>query len=327
MKRQIYQVYSRTALSAASWKLFGSGLRILTYHGVCPDELADKAWVPSYFVKKSCLEEQLQYLVTHTHLISLREAVVLLKVGGLPERATAVTFDDGYANNLDIALPLLQKYRIPTTIFLATGHTRSGELLPFDRVRLIRLYQTGNANDREFYRMPIGDLNKMLQAPWGEIRPSLPATLLAALRPLTLDELKYFPSDLIEFGAHTRSHCILCNETGERRRAEIQDSLEDISNWTGNPAPLFSYPTGAFNATDKQMLVGRCQAAVTTEPGKNEPGADVFALKRYSVAMNHTFDGFVAEVTGLRTLLNRFRRSVTRRSHISTSKLSLMYRS
>ncbi|KAA6458334.1 hypothetical protein DYQ86_20690 [Acidobacteria bacterium AB60] len=311
MKELLYRAYSASPFCAAAWKLGGAGLRILTYHGVCADEFEGASWIPPYFVKRSCFEEQLQYLVAHTQLLPLGEAVGLFMAGGLPERATAVTFDDGYANNLEIALPLLEKYSVPATIFLATGHTRTGELLAFDRLRLVHIWEGGVATDEELYSLPIDVLEERFHTSWQNIRAEIPKPILRTLRPLVLAELKTFPPPLIEFGAHTRSHCILSNETPKRRQAEILDSLSDIREWTGRATPLFSYPTGAFEELDKRILAGHVLAAVTTKPGRNLARSNLLELRRFTVTMKHTIEAFVAELTGLRTLLRSARAAFT----------------
>ena len=70
--------------------------------------------------------------------ISLLEAVKLIRVQNkIPPGSVVVTFDDGYLNNFTEALPILEEFKIPATIFLATDYMDSGELFPFDKYRLL----------------------------------------------------------------------------------------------------------------------------------------------------------------------------------------------
>ncbi len=66
--------------------------------------------------------EQMQVLREHAHPISLRGLTESLQSGRIPERAVAVTFDDGYADNLLDAKPLLVQHDVPATMFITTGY-------------------------------------------------------------------------------------------------------------------------------------------------------------------------------------------------------------
>ena len=60
------------------------------------------------------------------NVLPLDAAVRRLRDGSLPRRAAAITFDDGYADNHDIALPILKKHGLPSTFFIATGFLDGG---------------------------------------------------------------------------------------------------------------------------------------------------------------------------------------------------------
>jgi len=65
--------------------------------------------------------EQLQVLRRSARVIPLRRLVRSLRSGSIPRQSVAVTFDDGYADNLEAAKPLLERFDVPATIFIATG--------------------------------------------------------------------------------------------------------------------------------------------------------------------------------------------------------------
>ncbi len=90
---------------------------ILMYHRVAeptadPWELA---------VSPQRFAEQMAVLREWGQVLPLRELVRRFEAGTLPPRTVAVTFDDGYADNLHRALPVLEKYGVPATFFIATG--------------------------------------------------------------------------------------------------------------------------------------------------------------------------------------------------------------
>ena len=292
-------------------------LRILMYHGFCEDASAGQPWIPSYFVTRSQLEEQLAYLTRHWNILRLSDAVDHLRNGDLPPRAVCLTIDDGYANNLHIAQPLFQKCNARATIFLASAYMESGDLYPFDRLRLIRAFTSPREPHNhgygeslpEYLNNPIDQVIRNAEPQWQEIVPKLTDVQRRELRPLTLEELRQLDPRVIDLGAHSHNHCILRNETPERRRMEITTSLERVAQWTGRPTRLFSYPNGQpgdFGKFDKEVLRSHSvAAAVSTISGANAPGQDPFELKRYPVGLYHNRHAFRAEVSGFRTLVRR----------------------
>lgn len=97
---------------------FAPGGVILLYHRV--------AEVPSdpfkLCVKPCHFAEHLEVLKKHSHPVSLQQLVRAVQDGKPVNRSVAITFDDGYADNLYNAKPLLERYNIPATVFVATGN-------------------------------------------------------------------------------------------------------------------------------------------------------------------------------------------------------------
>ena len=90
---------------------------ILLYHQVA--RLRSDPWALS--VTANHFAEHLEVLREHAHPITLQQLSQALLGGDLPDRSVVVTFDDGYADNLHSAKPMLERYGIPATVFLATG--------------------------------------------------------------------------------------------------------------------------------------------------------------------------------------------------------------
>ncbi len=313
MKRLLYSLFTSTGFDRLLLRVNGRRLRILAYHGICDDRAAGEPWVPPYFVRASAFADQLAYLQRHTSVLPLSRAIGALERGTLPHRAVSITFDDGYANNLQVGYPLLEKHGLPATIFLSTAPVETGEFYPFIRLRLIRLAQARTGTRAPGLAKPLPDykrepLDRVLtttEEVWQELRPDLSPGQTETLRPLRPEEVRRFDPQLIEFGAHSHTHCILGNETPERRQREISVSVQKVAEWTGKPATLFSYPNGQpgnFDEQDKQALRAQgIAAAVTTIPGANRAGSDPLELKRYPVGLLHDATSFPAEVSGLRT--------------------------
>jgi peptidoglycan/xylan/chitin deacetylase (PgdA/CDA1 family) len=92
---------------------------ILAYHQVA--ELRSDPWALSVTPRR--FAEHLEVLREHTHPIRLQQLSQALLQGNLPDRSVTVTFDDGYADNLHNAKPMLERYGIPATVFVVTGYT------------------------------------------------------------------------------------------------------------------------------------------------------------------------------------------------------------
>ena len=292
------------------YKMDGRRLRVLCYHGVCEDRLANEPWMPDYFVTKSALEEQLQYLTRHTRILPLSEAVRRLGDGTLPPRSPSITFDDGYANNVSLAYPLLQKYSAPATIFLSTAYIESGEMYPFLKLKLIQLTLGAELKPDallEYKSTPLDQVTERADRWWSVVKSRLSSDQWTALKPLKIVEVGAADSKLVEFGAHSHTHCILKNESRERRRDEIQISIQKVGQWTGRPVSLFSYPNGQrsdFGEGDIEVLKAEgIRAAVTGIPGANNLSVDPLRLRRYPIGLWHGAAVFPAEVSGFRTAL------------------------
>ncbi len=120
---------------------------VLMYHRVCdlsPRE-ARSPLVRDLTVKPTDFEEQMRYLVTNGFIPLLaREVEEALRLGqALPEKAVAITLDDGYRDNFEHAFPILRKYGIPATIFLVSSTVDTERHLTWEHVRTMQKEAVG----------------------------------------------------------------------------------------------------------------------------------------------------------------------------------------
>jgi len=299
--------YSGLTSIALGWQ--SGSLLILMYHGICPDRLATASWVPSYFVAEGQFEAQMRFLRGRLQPLRLIDAIGALRLGGLSRNSVAVTFDDGYLNNFTLGGPILERFSIPATVFLATGHITSGRLFNHDRRRLIRHWQvadTGPALDIDLKRLSVDAANDRLDPIWDRMEPRLTAEQLDCLRPATWSEVLH-ASPLFEFGAHTVRHAVLSQESDGAARREVAESVQDVRARLGRQEVTFAYPNGTsedFTARDVAVLQELAVVgSVTTVPGRNRPGADPHRLLRHAITLGHTDAVFEAEVAGMRRFL------------------------
>ena len=108
---------------------FARRFQVLAYHKVSPD--------PHPFFEPdhpSVFEQHMQFLSRCYRVMPLMEIVERNRRGDIPHRAVAITFDDGYRDNYEYAFPILKKYGLSATIFVATGSIDTGEPLWHDRI-------------------------------------------------------------------------------------------------------------------------------------------------------------------------------------------------
>src|SRR5262245_54886386 len=108
---------------------FSRRFQILGYHKVSPDQ--HPFFEPLH---PDTFEQQMRFLKSCYTVLSLAELVSRSMRGDVPERAVAITFDDGYRDNYEYAFPILKKYQFPATIFVATGAIGTRELIWHDQI-------------------------------------------------------------------------------------------------------------------------------------------------------------------------------------------------
>jgi len=183
---------------------FQSRVIILLYHRVF-DASSDPQLL---CVKPKHFWEHLEHLRRYYWVISLRELGDALKEKRLPRRAVALTFDDGYVDNLLNAKPLLERYEMPATVFVATDYL--GRMFWWDELEQL-LLQGSKFPDRlnitidgKSYKWYLGkEYRKVNEEPWsmecfGNPTPRHRAyrDLYRLLRPLDRDKREAVLSQL-----------------------------------------------------------------------------------------------------------------------------------
>jgi len=109
---------------------------VLAYHSI--SEPLFNPWGNA--LTETHFAEQLDMLSRNFEVVDLAMIMQCYRKGGLPAKSVAITFDDGYANNLYRALPLLEKYEMPATFFLTTGYLNQQREFWWDELEQIILH-------------------------------------------------------------------------------------------------------------------------------------------------------------------------------------------
>lgn len=209
-----YSLRIRTKILNVFHKKFNKTVPILLYHRIAsPSDDPIKLCV-----SPTCFEEHLKLLKQNYRVIPLRELSQKLALGDIHGNEAAITFDDGYRDNLTEALPLLEKYSLPATIFVTTKMLGKKADFCWDKE-----YQE---KDRAFF--------------------------------LNEDEIKLLSDHtLIEIGGHTESHPNLIDLTPGEQRREILENKKILERITGKNIKSFAYPFGGifnFDSTTQKIV-------------------------------------------------------------------------
>lgn len=279
----------------------GSCLSILTYHRVLPelDPMRPGEPDPQRF------RRQMARLRRFFTPIALPDAVQALKRGErLPQRAVAVTFDDGYADNLTVALPILREFGIPATVFVAAGFLDGGRMWNDTVIEAVRSRSEGAwdlsdiglgiltvGEDEQKYQLAENMLEAIKHRPSEERMTAvariaegggrLPDDLM-----LTSEQLRELRTASIHIGAHTVSHPILTSLSAEASRREITESKVALERILSDEVSLFAYPNGKYGRdwNDAHAAMVRdagYEGAVTTDSGVSSVDTDAYRLPRF----------------------------------------------
>ena len=182
----------------------------------------------------------------------------------LPDKSVAITFDDGYADNLHNALPLLEKYDARATIYMVVDrHDRDWSTAKKAHHNSGELAREPKLSDEELQR------------------------LVASRR--------------IEIGSHTLTHINLATTAADDKRRELVESRRVLQAQTGQAVASFAYPFGIY--CDEDVALAReagYTTAVTTIDGidARTPRPDPLQLKRIKVSGKDNMLAFVMRMRG-----------------------------
>lgn len=256
IKRAVKQTVGWAAVLSAPFKLQNAPgtACILAYHrvaevGFIDPQLDDWNVLPTTFAQQIAALSQYAEIVP---LLELRARLAEPKVGGKP--LVALTFDDGYASVLHQALPILQRYRAPATIFLVTKYIGSERPLPFDRW-----------SHKNHQRVASGTWRALN---WKEVETCL-------------------DSGLVTVGAHSHQHLDGRDCTPAQLREEASQSREILLQYCGEKhAQAYAYPYGSTRLGEVSVEYVQAvrqagfRLAVTTDLGLVKPQHHPFLLPR-----------------------------------------------
>jgi peptidoglycan/xylan/chitin deacetylase (PgdA/CDA1 family) len=280
--------------------LFDPPVLVLTYHRVTTLQSDSQllAVTPEHF------RVHLQFLKNKFPIVRFEDGWSNVK-----EPSIAITFDDGYADNVLEALPILEETGVPATFFVSTGAIGTDQEFWWDELERIllgewafperfelhdsrfgRTWPTGTGAERHTLYEALLLLMKEVDAlkrehwltqlkhwagageEWREVN-----------RAMTVGELQRLcQSRLSTIGAHAITHTPLSSLSIADQRKEIEESKKQLESWLGREVPVFSYPFG-HRCDYTQETVALCREAGFVKAAANFPGQAHRWTDRYQI--------------------------------------------
>ena len=250
------------------------------------------------------------WLARWFNVLPLDTAVRRLREGSLPRRAAAITFDDGYADNHAIALPILSQHRLSAAFFIASGFLGGGRMFNDTVIETVRrapgpsldlrglgveTLRVLDLKDGATRRASIDAILRAIKYLPTQQRDAMTVAIRArASNPLLPDDLMMTPAQVralhaagMQIGAHTATHPILARLDDAAARAEIASGKRCLEDIIGTPVGLFAYPNGKPGEDYSPANVAAVReagfaAAFTTAPGAAARGDDPLQLPRFT---------------------------------------------
>ena len=251
-------------------------------------------------------EAQMRWVRGWFNVLPLARAIDALYAGTLPSRALAITFDDGYADNEELAAPILKRLGLTATFFVSTGFLGGGCMWNDRVIEAVRACASpsldvtaiglgtlaiGSLPER---RQAIATLLKGIKQLDQAQRDVATDTIVAASGGKPSPPLMMQPGQVrsirslgMDIGAHTVTHPILARLGPAAAREEMARGKATLESLVGAPVDLFAYPNGVPGqdyAAEHVAMARDCgfTAAVSTSWGAASMQSDRYQLPRFT---------------------------------------------
>ncbi|QNQ99918.1 polysaccharide deacetylase [Pseudomonas oryzihabitans] len=291
----------------AQRQLRTAGTILMLHRVLANDQLASPPHRAALCLGQPTFARLLDWIGAHFDCVPLEE---LLQPGAGRRPRLALTFDDGWRDNAELAFPLLRQWGLPASIFLSTDHIGTGKpfwweaigellwqapdnhaagpllarLAELDHRAPARLLQTDPSQTRS--RLLGNYLAQLKQLPPAQLN-ELAALCPPAAQPHALDweQVRALErSGLVRFGPHGAAHAILTQLTPTALQLELERSQRTLAAECVHPLPIYCYPNGDHDAGVREAITQLgYRFALGTAAGLVKPDSPRLALPRVDV--------------------------------------------
>jgi len=223
----------------------------------------------------------------------------------LPARAVCITFDDGYADNYLNALPIMQKFNLNATFFIANGYLNGGIMWNDKITEAIQLMSSKQLDLNDF-KLGVFSINSQ------DCKSEVAREIINKIKHLAVDERKKIaddiaarvnniPTDLMmtdeqliklhqagmDIGGHTVTHPIIAGLNQKTLEKELCENKHYLEKLLKSTIKFFAYPNGKPEVDYKieqieQIKDQKYQAAMSTQWGVSNKSSDIYQLPRFT---------------------------------------------
>src|ERR1700722_13558571 len=316
MKNLAKRALLRSGLLRLASAVQASGAAILMYHSVLEDPSRQGGSLGGIVHSQSVFSQQMELLARGFHPLSIEELQTMLRgEEKIPNRSVLVTFDDGYRDNCQNALPILDSVGVPATFYITVDCVEKG-LPPWpSRVRYALrstrrkawsdpagaswALETEAQRDQAFAkaceyccRLAGSAQEQLVSGIETQLEVSLPASFGQIM--MDWDEVRKIQERGHVIGSHTLSHPNVAQLSLQDAHIELETSRSFLEKQLKQPVTHFSYPCPALSPHWTKQTVGECRkvgykTAVVTDGGLAHKNDDLLCLRR--VRPSKTLEG------------------------------------
>lgn len=287
-------------------------LLILLYHGVTESVSKGIENASGKHIRAELFRHQMNHVIENCTPLSIPDIVELHNLGeAYPPKSVAITFDDGFRNNYDIAAPILDELKIPATFYICAGIVDTGLMFWVDEledcfnrcsvpsIRLtlgtgVQTYSLENKEQRlatlnsvkSFCKQADTDTRKrIVKSVIDETRVTPTCAAATNYEKISWHQLREMASnELFTIGGHTLYHDIMTSQTQAKMRLDLQATI-DLLNYNLDQATThFSYPEGQPEHYNHEVIGALQHTGILCSPsaicGLNSRQIDLFNLRR-----------------------------------------------
>jgi len=326
-------LYWTGALSLLARRRLKGRAIVLMYHRVLPAELASRSFShPGIIVTPETFAKHMDFLKRKFRPLSLGEFQQHLESGTpFPDGTCLVTFDDGWVDNHDYALPILREHGIPAVVFVATDYLDSDQ--PFWQEHLGHLLYQASCRglgesvlrscdislpppeDDASLRQLIADtVTHFREEPYENIESAI-ETLIHLLKTAGLDHGVCTPDQFmtwrqveslaetgITIASHSSSHRFLTRLDEATVRTELAKSHEALQARLGLATCSLAYPGGRHDDCVRRSAIDAgYRLGFTTKPGRASVESHPLLIPRVNIheSSTNTIPLFLSKVLGV----------------------------
>jgi peptidoglycan/xylan/chitin deacetylase (PgdA/CDA1 family) len=308
-KRWLKKALVHSSILPAASRFFAPAAAILAYHSVVEDpQLTD--YILGSSRSRAHFERHIETLARKFSPVTIDDVAEFANSGKrLPPRAVAVTFDDGFADNYEVALPILSRYGVPATFYIMVDAVENGTLPWYCRIRFAfnttkKSEWTYPETNRTYKFVTPDERRAVMPVAWdrgaalsGRAQQEFVEAIERALEidpqsakakhglMMDWEQVRALKKAGHTIGGHTLSHPNVAQVSVDEARSEIAGCKQRLQEKLGAPVEHFSYPHPALNPHWSSQTLGITReavfkSAVLTTYGSVRSGDDPLALKR-----------------------------------------------